>query len=157
MSPAVPQDCDRYDRLWFLDPESGRLSPGPADAFARPAGARLRHGFVHLLSHVTTFGAALYAASSTLRLRYGAERWDTEETSVRCASRLGEAVSLLSPGEGPLRETVLPTPVLGPFDPEYDWTDLLADDFFLWATGQLSGTRHRGVLSEQCPRGFTPA
>ncbi|MFI8813085.1 MULTISPECIES: hypothetical protein [unclassified Streptomyces] len=66
-------------------------------------------------------------------------------------------MSLLSPGEGPLRETVLPTPVLGPFDPEYDWTDLLADDLFLWATGQLSDTRHRGVLSEQCPRGLTPA
>lgn len=157
MSPAVLQDYDRYGRLWILDPESGRLSPGPVDAFARPAGERLCHGFVRVLSHGTAVGAALYAASSTLWLQYGAERWDAEVASVRSASRPdGSRVLTVTGREGVPWETVLPAPVLGPFDPAYDWTDMLADDFFLWVTEQLSDTRHRGVLRGHYLRGFTP-
>ncbi|MFI8437246.1 hypothetical protein ACIGJO_26600 [Streptomyces sp. NPDC079020] len=157
MSPAVLQDYDHYGRLWVLDPPSGHLSPGPADAFAQPAGERLCHGFVHVLSHGAGGCAALYAESSVLWFQYGGRRWNGDDVSVRCGPRPdgSRLLTVTGPGAAPW-EAEVPAPDRGPFDPAYDWTDTLADDFFLWVAEQLSDARHRSVLREHYLRGFTP-
>lgn len=60
---------------------------------------------------------------------------------------------------GPELELRCPAPDPGPFDPAYDWTDTVADDFFLWAAERLgdgSGdSRH--ALTEHFGAGFPPA
>lgn len=170
MPPVVLQDYDRHSDVWVLDPASGRLSPGAARAPGGPGIVDLCHGFVHVLPHdapssptaalssrEAAEGASLYAESSRLWLQLGANRWDCEAASVRY-TRQPDGSRLLtigSPG-GPSREVPVPAPDTGPFDPSYDWTDALADDFFLWTADQLSDPGHRSVLRAHYLRGFEP-
>lgn len=164
MSPVVLRDYDRHGDVWLLHPVSGRLSPGAPRAAGDANTADLCHGFVHVLprdalsSRTSAEGAALYAESSRLWLQLGAERWDCDLASVRYTRQPdGSRLLTIASRGGPAREVPVPAPDTGPFDPTYDWTDALADDFFLWAADQLSRSGHRDVLRAHYLRGFEPA
>lgn len=163
MTPVVLQDYDRHGEVRVLAPDSGRLSPGAPRNTDGANATDLCHGFVHVLPHdassprEATEGAALYAESSRLWLQLGADRWDCEAVEVRYARRVdGSRLLTLTPPDAPAREVTLPAPDTGPFDPSYDWTDAVADDFFLWAADQLSEPAHRAVLRAHYLRGFEP-
>ncbi|MFC9243740.1 hypothetical protein ACFT7S_06700 [Streptomyces sp. NPDC057136] len=163
MPPVVLQDYDRHGEVWVLDPDSGRLSPGTPRTTDGANALDLCHGFVHALPHdalssrAAAEGAALYAESSRLWLQLGADRWDCDLMSVRYTRQPdGTRLLTVASQEGPPREVPVPAPDTGPFDPSYDWTDALADDFFLWAADQLSEPGHRSVLRAHYLRGFAP-
>ncbi|MER8091008.1 hypothetical protein ABTZ57_39640 [Streptomyces sp. NPDC094048] len=147
MSTTVLQDYDRHGLVWALDPASGLLVP---------ASGRCQ-GFVHVLPHGTGTFAALYADDAALWLQFGERRWDGEEVTVRHVQRPdGTRVVTVDHPSGPRWQTQLPPPDTGPYDPAYDWTDTLADNFFLWADEQLSDPHRRAVLRDHYRRGFAP-
>ncbi|MGW8887520.1 hypothetical protein [Streptomyces sp. NPDC055749] len=157
MSAVVLQDYDRHGEVRVLDPDSGRLSTGGAITTV------VCHGFVHVLPHDPTSpralaeGAALYAESSRLWLQLGGDRWDCEVVSVRYTRQPdGSRLLTVAPADGPPRVLPVPGPDAGPFDPSYDWTDAVADDFFLWAADQLADAGHRAVLRAHYLQGFAP-
>ncbi|MFF2324938.1 MULTISPECIES: hypothetical protein [unclassified Streptomyces] len=147
MSPTVLQDYDRHGAVWALDPASGLLTPASGRC----------HGFVHVLPHSTGTVAALYADDSVLWLQYGERRWDCEEVTVQHVQQPDgtRAVTVDSPPDEPW-QAHLPPPDTGPFDPAYDWTDTLADDFFLWVGERLADAPRRALLRAHFLRGFDP-
>ncbi|MFF3735289.1 hypothetical protein ACFYXM_34735 [Streptomyces sp. NPDC002476] len=136
MSMAVLRDYDRHDVAWVLDPSSGLLV----------AASGRGHGFVHVLRHRTGTAAALHADGTVLCFQYGERRWDTEKGVVRLVRcPYGRLLTIGGPSV-PRWQKRLPQPDTGPYDPAYDWTDTLADDFFIRVDEQVSGARRRSVL-----------
>ncbi|MER5362821.1 hypothetical protein [Streptomyces sp. NPDC002785] len=148
MSATVLQDYDRHGTVWALDPASGLLTPASG----------LCHGFVHVLPHRTGTAAALYADDSALWLQYGQHRWNCEKVAVRHIQRPDgtRTITVDSPPD-PQWQAHLPPPDTGPYDPAYDWTDTIADNFFLWVDERLADARRRAVLRDHFLRGFAPA
>ncbi|AZM57179.1 hypothetical protein DMA15_35320 [Streptomyces sp. WAC 01529] len=155
-------DYDQHGRVWDLDPATGLLSPASGPC----------HGFAHVPRQGGEYAAAaLYASgpgTGTLWLQYGARRWDCAAVSVRQASlpdgtrrftvsgagrRGGEGLGKQA-GDGPDLELPYPAPDPGAFDPAYDWTDALADDFFAWAADRLATPEARRALLEHFLAGF---
>lgn len=151
-SAVLLRDHGRHDRAWALDVGSGLLTPaaGRCHGFVRPPLAD---------AGPDTGGAAaaLYAAAGVLWLQYGDQRWDCDTVSVGQGPDAGGGRTFSVHGErGRDLRVAYPAPDTGPFDPAYDYTDALADDFFLWVAEQLRDTAHRPVLRDHFLTGFEP-
>lgn len=143
------QDYDHHDRVWALAPATGKSAPAVGRC----------HGFVRLPPDGggDTAVAALYADAGTLWLQCGDVRWDCATIAVRHARRTdGTHLFTVVGAEGTVLEIPCPAPEPGLFDPTYDWIDMLADDFFLWAADQLSDREGHTILRDHYLDGFDP-